>query len=209
MQFQNSGFTPWFMSSEVITSCGIELNAFWISNLSKTRFLCLICSTFDRQRIYALFLKANWFLFSLTCPLSCYVSILWNTSNIVSDRAIGLKSFSFFARNTDLNSNRFGIALTRSGLLMIALNMITSLCTRIGLDTARYLRCLGPIPNEPELLPIFRCEMVSKTFYSSMLSGAYQLILWTLVSFIETGRGSGYFLLISSTICSSLICTLR
>ena len=55
----NCGFTPCYFSSAIMTSCGTELKAFWISSYSKLCPLALISSTLARHRICAFFLKAN------------------------------------------------------------------------------------------------------------------------------------------------------
>lgn len=110
----NCGFTPCYFSSAIMTSCGTELKAFWISSYSKLCPLALISSTLARHRICAFFLKANWFGFNSVYFLNCSVSILWNTNNMVSWIAIGLKSFFFLGRNIDLNLNSFGAISIRS-----------------------------------------------------------------------------------------------
>lgn len=185
-----------------------------MSNWSKWCPWALIFSTSARLNVNAFFLKAYCWGYTSVYALSYSVSILWKTRSIVSWIAIGLKSLFFFGMNTSLNSYKFGSLSISSELLSSALKMIANFLISVGLLLAKYLRCFGPMPDGPGLLPFFRCCIVCSILSSVIFSNPTLYLDYFSFTFIVTYCGSGnlsaislcFYSMVGSTYGSTLSC---
>ena len=160
----------------LIASCGTLLNALDISIVVRVYPSLRYCSALARHIVVALLLKAYPISLILIYFLSLFTKSLWNIVKIVSEIAIGLYLLTSFFRNIGLNLYSRGICWISSGCYIILLYRSVSDFKNPEWFLTKNLRCIGPIPDIPQLVSFFslvELRMISDTSFSSIFSNSF------------------------------------